>query len=187
MGEEYGETHPFLYFVSHGDPALAEAVRAGRRREFASFGWGDEIPDPAAEETFRRSKLDRAEVNAAEHRLLLTLHRDLLALRREERALHPGAAAVEVRSNAKAGWLAVELSPGEGPMLFALFNFSDREHAVPVPRNDGDGHWRIRFSSRNARYGGPSDTPRAARRHASGERRIKLLPWSAALYRHEEH
>ena len=35
MGEEHGEANPFLYFVSHGDPALVEAVREGRRREFA--------------------------------------------------------------------------------------------------------------------------------------------------------
>ena len=39
MGEEHGETNPFLYFVSHGDPALVEAVREGRRREFAAFAW----------------------------------------------------------------------------------------------------------------------------------------------------
>ena len=37
MGEEYGETAPFLYFTSHTDPALAQAVREGRRREFAQF------------------------------------------------------------------------------------------------------------------------------------------------------
>ena len=52
MGEEYGETAPFLYFVSHGDPALVEAVRRGRREEFARFTWKGEVPDPQAEETF---------------------------------------------------------------------------------------------------------------------------------------
>ena len=40
MGEEYGEPAPFLYFTSHTDPALAQAVREGRRREFAHFAWG---------------------------------------------------------------------------------------------------------------------------------------------------
>ena len=55
MGEEYGDTAPFLYFVSHGDPALVEAVRKGRAEEFARFGWGAEIPDPQSEETFGRS------------------------------------------------------------------------------------------------------------------------------------
>ena len=40
MGEEHGETNPFLYFVSHGDPALVEAVRKGRQEEFATFSLG---------------------------------------------------------------------------------------------------------------------------------------------------
>ena len=44
MGEEHAEANPFLYFVSHGDPALVEAVREGRRREFESFAWAGEIP-----------------------------------------------------------------------------------------------------------------------------------------------
>jgi maltooligosyltrehalose trehalohydrolase len=43
MGEEYNETAPFLYFVSHGDPALIEAVRRGRREEFARFTWEGEV------------------------------------------------------------------------------------------------------------------------------------------------
>src|SRR4029077_1030537 len=46
MGEEYGETHPFLYSTSHFSPELNEAVRKGRREEFAAFGWGDDLPDP---------------------------------------------------------------------------------------------------------------------------------------------
>jgi 1,4-alpha-glucan branching enzyme len=37
MGEEYGEDSPFLYFVSHTDQDLVEAVRQGRKREFADF------------------------------------------------------------------------------------------------------------------------------------------------------
>ncbi|MBD3290350.1 malto-oligosyltrehalose trehalohydrolase, partial [candidate division KSB1 bacterium] len=39
MGEEYGESSPFLYFVSHGDPNLIKAVREGRKSEFKSFRW----------------------------------------------------------------------------------------------------------------------------------------------------
>ena len=57
MGEEYGETAPFLYFTSHSDPALIAAVRHGRREEFASFVWSGELPEPDAEETFARSRL----------------------------------------------------------------------------------------------------------------------------------
>ena len=62
MGEEYGETRPFLFFAGF-EGALAEAVSRGRRAEFAEFsafadGTG-EVPDPIAPGTFERSKLDR--------------------------------------------------------------------------------------------------------------------------------
>lgn len=60
MGEEYGETAPFQYFIEHGDPDLVEAVRQGRQREFAHFGWNpEEIPDPQDPATFARSRLNR--------------------------------------------------------------------------------------------------------------------------------
>ncbi|MFO0841788.1 MAG: maltose alpha-D-glucosyltransferase [Gemmataceae bacterium] len=78
MGEEYGETAPFLFFTSHGDPGLIEAVRRGRREEFASFGWQGEVPDPQGEETFARSKLDPSRGDPE----LLSLYRELIALRR---------------------------------------------------------------------------------------------------------
>ena len=63
MGEEYGEPNPFQFFTDHDDPAIAEATREGRKREFESFsGFAGEVPDPQAEETFLRSKLSRREV-----------------------------------------------------------------------------------------------------------------------------
>ncbi|CGK94130.1 hydrolase [Salmonella enterica subsp. enterica serovar Typhi] len=50
MGEEYGESRPFLFFTDfHGD--LARAVREGRAKEFADHA-GENVPDPNAPETF---------------------------------------------------------------------------------------------------------------------------------------
>src|SRR5262249_35052659 len=51
MGQEYGETNPFPYFCSFRTPELIEAVRRGRKAEFASFGWNGEVPDPLAAAT----------------------------------------------------------------------------------------------------------------------------------------
>src|SRR3984957_7213085 len=59
MGEEYGETSHFLYFTSHSDRDLIEAVRRGRHEEFAAFGWHADVPDPQEETTFANSKLHR--------------------------------------------------------------------------------------------------------------------------------
>ena len=82
MGEEYGERNPFQFFTDHVDPAIAEATREGRRREFARFAAfeGEDVPDPQDEETFRRSKLSRQEVPG-----MRDLYRELLRLRRERR------------------------------------------------------------------------------------------------------
>jgi len=77
MGEEWLETAPFQFFTDHVDPAIAEATREGRRREFADFTSfsGEEVPDPQELETFLRSKLRPREPDP--------LYRALLALRRE--------------------------------------------------------------------------------------------------------
>jgi maltooligosyltrehalose trehalohydrolase len=79
MGEEYGERSPFQFFTDHIDPAIADATREGRKREFERFvAFADEVPDPQDPATFERSKLSRRE-NPAVRRL----YEDLLALRRE--------------------------------------------------------------------------------------------------------
>ena len=56
MGEEYAETTPFPYFISHSDAELIEAVRRGRQREFAAFQWQGEVPDPQDGRTFSARK-----------------------------------------------------------------------------------------------------------------------------------
>ncbi len=83
MGEEYGETRPFQYFTSHGDPALARAVSEGRRKEFIAKGTGD-VPDPQDPETFMRSRLTHR--RDGRHAHLREHYRRLLALRRRHLA-----------------------------------------------------------------------------------------------------
>ena len=96
MGEEFAASTPFLYFCDFG-PELAEAVTAGRRREFQRFAaFTDEaaiarIPDPNAAATFAGSKLRWAERSQFPHRERLALVRELLDLRRlDSRPILPG-------------------------------------------------------------------------------------------------
>jgi maltooligosyltrehalose trehalohydrolase len=89
MGEEYGAPQPFPFFCDF-EPDLAEAVRNGRRNEFAKFPEFQDperrkqIPDPTAVQTFMSAKLDWACLDQTEHRRWLTLYGDLLATRRME-------------------------------------------------------------------------------------------------------
>ncbi len=88
MGEEWGEPHPFLYFVSHTDPELADAVRKGRKKEFAAFHAGGEAPDPMAEDTFGQSKLQWQLRLQGQHEVMLAFYKSLIALRKQVPALH---------------------------------------------------------------------------------------------------
>jgi maltooligosyltrehalose trehalohydrolase len=88
MGEEFGASTPFLFFCDFsGD--LATAVTNGRRSEFASFEKFNrpetlnQIPDPNAEKTFDRSKLDWQSVAEDVHQNRLNFYRDLLSIRRD--------------------------------------------------------------------------------------------------------
>ena len=188
MGEEYGETRPFLYFVSHESDELCGTVRDGRLREIAERGHLTDVlpPDPADPLTFERSRLDRAAAGPSS-RAALALFRDLLAIRREEPALQPGRAALSAAVDPDGAWLTVELRPTDGHShtLFAAYNFSDAEHHVPVPVPPAGRLWRLRFSTRNARYGGPSDTPRLTNKKG-GASHVRVLPESAVLYRLED-
>jgi maltooligosyltrehalose trehalohydrolase len=81
QGEDYGERNPFQFFTDHIDPFIAQATREGRRKEFESFSAfsAEDVPDPQAEETFRRSRLSWRvdEGRRAFYRRLLELHRKL--------------------------------------------------------------------------------------------------------------
>jgi maltooligosyltrehalose trehalohydrolase len=87
MGEEYGETAPFAYFISHSDNALIEAVRRGRREEFAAFQWQGEIPDPQDEATFLQAKLRHEGCHEDQRRVLRDFYKKVLQLRKTIPAL----------------------------------------------------------------------------------------------------
>jgi maltooligosyltrehalose trehalohydrolase len=94
MGEEYGEERPFLYFTSHGDPELARAVSEGRKAEHIAAAGAGSVPDPQAEETFRRSVLTHRRDGA--HGDLRSHYRALLRVRGRH-AAELGARWPEVR------------------------------------------------------------------------------------------
>jgi maltooligosyltrehalose trehalohydrolase len=155
MGEEHGETNPFMYFVSHGDPALIEAVREGRRREFASFGWTGEVPDPQSEATFERSRPDWERVRDPRHAGQLALYRDLLRIRREEPALRPGAGDVLVLHDEDRAWVSLARPGAPGGTLLVLFNLARSSLTLDL-RETGCAaqRWGLVLSTEDGRYGG---------------------------------
>ncbi|HWH27164.1 MAG TPA: malto-oligosyltrehalose trehalohydrolase [Pseudolysinimonas sp.] len=87
MGEEWAASTPWQFFTAHPEPELGEAVATGRIREFARMGWDREVvPDPQDPATFERSQLDWSELTEQPHARILSLYRELIALRRRESA-----------------------------------------------------------------------------------------------------
>ncbi len=80
MGEEFDNAPPFRFFTSYGDPALKEAVRNGRCREFSDFAW-DEIPDPEDPATFTASKLPWEQLSNENE--MVNWYQELIALRKK--------------------------------------------------------------------------------------------------------
>ena len=141
MGEEYGETAPFQYFTSHGDPDLIEAVRKGRLEEFDDFEWHGEPPDPHDEETFLRSKLNWSLAERSEHASLRRLYKQLLAFRRDTPALKRlDLANVETYADDERRVLLVRRRADEHQALVA-FNFDAKAHCIDNPF--ARDNWRV--------------------------------------------
>jgi len=150
MGEEYAEPAPFLYFVSHSDAELIDAVRRGRREEFASFAWTGTVPDPQAIETFDASRIHFELAAEGEHARLRAMYRELLTLRRAEPALRPGAARITVRHDAPARWIAMRLDAPAAHSLLALFNLAAEPRTIELGHDAGNWHRRFATTSPDA-------------------------------------
>ncbi|MFQ5925928.1 MAG: malto-oligosyltrehalose trehalohydrolase [Terriglobia bacterium] len=183
MGEEYGETAPFPYFVSHADPNLIEAVRKGRREEFAGFGWTGTLPDPQDEATFFRAKLQRERRRQGHQRVLLEFYQELLRLRKQLPALaRLSKEEMEVVGVEQEKTLLVRRGCGDA-QTFAVFNFSDAQvsPALPVPL----GRWRKQLDSAEERWcGSGSAIPDAL--NSAGEVTLTLHPKAFALFARAE-
>lgn len=183
MGEEYGETAPFLYFVSHGDPDLVAAVRRGRAAEFADFKWAGEPPDPQSEATFAQSKLDHDLRQGGQHAVLFSLYRDLLSLRHAYSALrNPDRDATRVFADPARQVLCLERR--DGPQALRVFMNFDLRHEQRLSVPGDAAFWeRLRDSHDTAWTFGETRGRPAPERFPAGETQVvTLAPKAFAIY-----
>jgi len=180
MGEEYGETAPFPYFVSHSDPDLVAAVRKGRLEEFESFGWNQEPPDPQGEATFFQARPDPSKAESGEHRHLLAFHRELIRLRTEILSLsNLSKKSMKVDFTESSRMLRVHRwSLRDEVMTVFCFGAEDRIEEVHLP----PGRWEKVIESSDVRWGGPGgNVPDAVESKEGTGARILPAPTSAVL------
>jgi len=178
MGEEYGETAPFLYFTSFDDPGLAAAVTAGRKKELGSHYSESEFADPQAPGTFEHCKLDWSKTEVSPHAEILRLYRDLISLRRRHLSLaNCRKELTEIQFNEQRKWLLMKRSDPSGSGALLVFNFSSEAQSIPVL--DSDHSWRLALWTGDAIYGGGSG-PRPVERPGSVSQ-LSLAGFEAAI------
>lgn len=134
MGDTDGSETPFLFFTDFHDE-LADAVREGRRKEFAKFdafadgAARERIPDPNAASTFERSRPEPGPQAAAWR----ALYADLLALRAER--IVPGLEGTTSLGARAIGAAAVEARwrLGDGTTLALALDLGDDPAPLPTP------------------------------------------------------
>jgi maltooligosyltrehalose trehalohydrolase len=176
MGDEHGETRPFRYFVGFADPAVAAAVRRGRREELAGHPGFDDataIPDPIDLATARASTIDWDAADTPAGLARRELWRALLALRRGEPALHAGRRDLVEVVVADASRLVVRRGADGARDVVVTANLADQPARLPAP----PGAWRLRLSTAETRFGGDGAPAEA---HSGVE--LCLPPRCAALW-----
>jgi len=147
MGEEYGEQNPFQFFVSLSDPALIEAVREGRAREFNHFAVP--LPDPQSETTFNSSVLSwQIEEPGA---TLLHFYTALIRFRQTRPALQGRTRDTMTVHTATGETLPIERKI-LNDHLFIWLHFGDQPVAL---QNITWKHLHRVFDSAGTQWGGP--------------------------------
>ncbi|HEX4217964.1 MAG TPA: malto-oligosyltrehalose trehalohydrolase [Acidimicrobiales bacterium] len=183
MGEEYGETAPFAYFVDHADSELRRAVRRGRAEEMTALGWTEETTDPLEERTFRAAILDRSLRSAPGHAELWALYRSLIRLRRDHSAL---ARSTRPEARAQADGDVVTLMRSDAvESVCSLFNFgaAEAEARLPAPWGEAGGpsSWTRLIDSTDPALGGHGRRqPEVVRAHDV----VRLGPHGFCSYGH---
>lgn len=184
MGEEYGETAPFQFFVSHTDQDLIAAVRKGRKEEFAAFHAEGEAPDPQSEETFQRSKLNWELRHQGEHQKLWLFYQTLLRLRREVPALREvNRQHLEAAVLPEANVLKLRRWQGSHQVI-CLLNFNAQPSSISMTLPPGT--WKRLLNSADPEWGGEdSDLPEVIptqRTSVLSQQSLVLHPFSVVIY-----
>ncbi|MFZ2957140.1 MAG: malto-oligosyltrehalose trehalohydrolase [Candidatus Ozemobacteraceae bacterium] len=182
MGEEWAESAPFFYFVSHQDENLVQAVREGRKKEFAAFSWEGEPPDPQNEETFNNSHLHWELQATADNGTMLRWYKFLIHWRKTSPALFESRFS-DFRTflDREKSVLAFHRQTAKHS-VFSLSNFSNSEQEWKTNVDIPAGPWKKVIDSTESRWNGPEpDFPPLV----EGKGSFKLPPYAFILWEKE--
>lgn len=164
MGEEFASEKPFLYFVSHSDKELNDAISKGRAEEWKSFEWADMPLDPAEQATFENCILDVAAESATEKgRLVGSFYKSLIEISKTIRKFD-----LEVEHQDKDDHIILTYS-NQNEVIKVVLSFHSEAITAPVA-----GNWQCILNSADYIVGNPVPQSFAS---------DKLEPFSAMVFK----
>lgn len=155
MGEEFSAQTPFLYFVSHTDKELIQAVQKGRKEEFKAFHAEGEAPDPQSPDTFNRSKLNWDALKEEQPQAMFRYYKALINLKKTNPVLKThDRKTLSVAFDEQENTLQLLRFDAQQQVL-CLMNFSKEVRTVIFMQN---GDWQKVFSSADGEWLGPGSS-----------------------------
>jgi len=180
MGEEYSESNPFQYFISHTDPELVEAVRKGRKAEFEAFHAAGEAPDPQSTTTFDNCKLQWELLGKEPHRTMHAYYKELITLRKKISAIYElNRKSIDVKLEEPLQLLMLHRWH-EGSHVVCFMNFSKEVRKPLMPPLQQQ--WRKLLDSADTKWGGPGSDNESV----SDNTTLKIQPESIIIYTNQD-
>ncbi len=176
MGEEYADDAPFLYFVSHSDADLVQAVREGRKREFSGLHSLGNPPDASSPDTFHQSTLRWEQHTQGHHLVLRRFYQRLIQMRRSLSPLrHFDRQSLSVDFSERDRTFSIRRWKRQESVLI-LLNFSPKPMiSLEVP----PGQWDKQLDSAATEWNG---TGRTLPKQIMGGHFAQLPASSIAIY-----
>lgn len=153
MGEEYGETKPFNFFVDYSDKNLSLATREGRKKEFDSFHWKGESLDPSSNATFEASKINWDSRYKDPGCKIAGYYHALLNLRKNLKfPCYSNRRQIEVLVNEETKTLFLKYCKGRRSKAI-IANLGDKENECKFPFKGGK--YQKTLDSLHSKWGGP--------------------------------
>ena len=153
MGQELYESSPFYYFISHFDSELVQAVRSGRKEEFLSFNWTENIPDPFSEEIFMKSKIRWKLLADEKNAAVFSMYKRLIDIRKKNDQF--GIVKndnLEVAHSEEQKFIRVRFH-GTGKEVFYIANLGSG--TIELREGVPPGRWKNIFDSSSSQWLGP--------------------------------
>ncbi len=182
MGEEFAEENPFLYFISHTDEDLVEKVRKGRKKEFRAFIEDAQPPDPFAEETFMKSKLNWDFEKNSKNQYMFQYYQKCIEIRKSNPLIQNCNRKNLLVRESEAGNIIILLYNAGKESFSLLLNFSENPVADTI-EDAADFKTEVLLYSAHKKWGGKinnTEKPLITNKNLTN---INMAPRSATLAR----